>query len=1528
MRRIIAAILSLAICFSAGGTFHLSAEEVAETKIVNLKTDDQTNPFGIDHTAPQFSWQMDSAVVGQKQTAYKITVAKDEAFHTIVWDSGKKTDGRSVGISYAGDALTSSTAYYWKVTVWDKSGVQVTSDPATFEMGLLDADDWNSSQWISAGSAAVTPVGENFHYVVEGDFTCQDTEIGMIFNYLDTKNFYMWQINSNGFSAGKVLMRPHNLTNGSWDTYNNQHEKDITAISGGVEALKTTAIHMAVDVTKTEIKTYINGTLVDTLPFANNKGIGPYLGKIGVRTSGSGRGTVANLKMTDYTGSAQGVAVYDYNFADSNPFFKGSIENGAFVAYEIGELVPPDAASIFRKEFTPNTGKTVKSAKLYSTGLGVFDVFLNDRRVGTKQADGSVVYDELKPGFTMMGRLNNGSDPEVLNTRVNYFSYDVTDMLNKKSANAISAIVTSGWWTGSAGGSAGKNTAFRAQLLITYTDGSKEVIGTDTSWKSSKNCPYIMADIWNGEAYNPNIDASWKNSGYDDASWNSPVINSEFSGMITAVPGGSKVHVRKDLERKTQSVTVYDSVTGAADDRYGKIHVVGKYGDRESFTLKPGEKAVFDLGQNFSGWPEIELEGAKNTVVTMRHGEMLNDNDGVIARGNDGPQGSLFTDNLHGAAATATYIMGGNGVETYHSTYTFYGFRYVEVSATKPIAIHGMKGLVVTSVAEETGSLSTSNALVNQLISNIKWGQYSNYLSIPTDCPQRAERQGWTADTQVFSTTAAYLADSKGFLAKWMTDMRDSQWPNGNYPEVAPRGCFRNAGAAGWSDGGVIVPYNLYKMYGDQKVIEDNYDSMSKFMDFMASRGKEGGILVWGDWLGFENNDDTMKKLIAVAYYAWDAQMMAEMAAILGKTEDVTKYNAIYTQEKEYFQQLFVNPDGSMKRTEQTACLMALKMDLLPNEASRQKAKQALLDNIKRNGDKLQTGFIGTATIMQTLSDIGASDVAYQILLQRNEPSWLYSVDQGATTVWERWDGYTKERGFEPSKSSFNHYSYGAVAEWMYGYMAGIMYDFDNPGFKHVILQPTPDQSIKSVDCSYDSEYGTIVSNWKYEGSKYIYDATVPANTSATIYLPVETGKTLTVNGKQLSALRLGTDGIEYVKTENGKAEFNAVAGSFHFETGITPYCYVAFSNATSGVECLVKINDGELQSLPNMLKMNTGDEITVEAFAGNDADYGFTGWSGDVESTKNKIKLKIDDNVNLTANFHANGYSSIASGSTVTASSMIAGASAWAPGNLVDGITTASSGSMGFSTDSIGSMNPSTKPSIDFDLGSVKEFDRFHLYPRTDQVTSANTTCNFPEKFDIQIRKTASDSWETVAEYDGTAPGRKQPLVVQLDSSVSARYIRFSISRVSDHASDDGANRVQLSEIGVYHTQATPPRPYHKGDVTGDAEVTAADIVALRRMVSGNMNRTIEQFAAGDLNDDDRLSADDVNLLLERLDILPGDVNGDHAAGPLDIMVMRKSMLDGTAASDRQLAGGDMDGNGQFNALDIMLVRKLLVTI
>lgn len=1142
--------------------------------LYDLRVDDLVCPVGIDTPHPIFSWKTSSDRLGWRQSAYRIVVRTDGAgIHDserpdeeIVWDSGRVTSSVSVGIAYEGSALRPSSEYLWEVTVWDADGAAAFSS-SRFETGLLCSEAFRDAAWISFPEEAL---GGDTAYTIDFDFKILQGAQGFCFGMEDRETFVLWQVSA-GEAEGRVLLRPHFKSGGRWtalpDGEGCRPEKlpvfvsesvpgkirpvDLTkALDREGRGILGKTIHERIEVDGRTIRTFF-GEDPDRLTLAavytHSEAIP--LRNIGFRqyTAPSGAKEVACYGNLVVRGKSGSVLYENPCSSHAALAFEGALGGKAPLALEDGMLragsekavgehiyvrTAPGGLPVFRKTFRVKDG--LLSARLYTSGLGVYESYLNGERVGRKKPDGSVEYHELKPGFTEAEK------------RRFYNAYDVTSFLKKGETNALSAVVSGGWWSDAAARRYGKKNAYLAKLLLTYRDGTHEILTTDESWKTAKAAPVLFADIFSGETYDAGVSTAWRLAGFDDSAWPSAVRNREFHGEITAW-SGSFITVRKDLERRAESVTVYSGVTGESDGAYGKICVTGRFGG-EPFTLRPGETALVDFGQNFAGWEAIRAEGEAGTAVTIRHGEILNDRNGEKARGCDGPEGSIYNANYRSAAATTRYYLSGEGIESYHPSFTFYGFRYIEITADRPVTLHGVTGQVVTSVEKDTGFIKTSDECVNRLIQNIRWGQYSNYLSVPTDCPQRDERQGWTADTQVFTKAGNYLAFSKSFLEKFLLDLRDSQDGLGRYPGTAPTGAYNGAdwGGTGWADAGVIVPYTLYTMYGDRSVIRKSWDSMQRYVDgFLASTEKRGPRNIWGDWLAYESNDRTIQDMLAASFYAWDALMMADMADAIGLPEEAERYRALYKTEKEYFIAQYVRPSGELLRGEQSVCLYALYLDLLPDSASAERVTAQLTGNIERNGNRLQTGFLGTAILLHTLTKIGRSDLAYALLLQHDNPSWLYSVDQGATTVWERWNSYTLEHGFgDVGMNSFNHYAYGAVAGWMFECMAGIGADLREPGFKHVILAPQPDRRL-SAEASFDSAYGRIQAASSVEDKTWTYSFTLPANTTAEVCVPAASAEACRVNGRAPSELLFDTDGIALRSSGEGKLLFEAASGRF-----------------------------------------------------------------------------------------------------------------------------------------------------------------------------------------------------------------------------------------------------------------------------------------------------------------------------------------------------------------------------------------------
>lgn len=784
-----------------------------------------------------------------------------------------------------------------------------------------------------------------------------------------------------------------------------------------------------------------------------------------------------------------------------------------------------DGASWFVS--TIKNDKKITSAHWMTSGLGVYELYVNGQLVGKEI---------LKPGFTHYAKTKRS------------FSYDITDAITTKagSENTFSAQVTPGWWgdkiitPGGHEGMIGKKVAFRAVLELTFNDGSKKYYGTNTSdWKAGIAGPVKHAAIFDGEIYDAR-----ELPGYETPDkLSTPEINSEFAGEILP-SDGAEIYFREDLALTPQKAYIWKGVTGENQDEFGKIIITKEFTSGEEMIIRPDETLVVDFGQNCAAVPSFEFSAKAGTRLSCLPAELLNDGNGAKSRGMDGPEGSCHRLNLRipDNGMSLDYIFGhNNGFVTYRPHSTFYGYRFVSITATDEVRIKNLQSVPVTSIAGEmeTGTITTGNDLINKLISNTVWGQRSNYLSVPTDCPQRNERLGWTADTQVFAETGTYFANTKKFFHKWMRDMRDTQTELGGFPGVAPLAQYgadrTDMMRLGWADAGVIVPWVVWKQFNDTKIIDENWEAMEKFINHInetkynhQALNAENGNYQWADWLSYEplescgggifmqdEKGNTIIRPEAYAYWNYlsanywiiDAEMMRDMAKATGR--DANKYEAMVKEAKQYVCDNFLNADGKFKteilNTMQTPALFALKNKLVEGEAKNEMIAR-LRENFAQHDNCLQTGFLGTSILMSTLTDNGMEDIAYELLFQRKNPSWLYSIDNGATTIWERWNSYMIEFGMGPrGMNSFNHYAYGCVCEWMWESMAGIATDVSNPGFKRIIMKPVPDKRLGFVKATYKSAAGTIESNWKYEGDKWIWEFTIPQGAVAEVTLPGET---------------------------------------------------------------------------------------------------------------------------------------------------------------------------------------------------------------------------------------------------------------------------------------------------------------------------------------------------------------------------------------------------------------------------------------
>ena len=767
--------------------------------------------------------------------------------------------------------------------------------------------------------------------------------------------------------------------------------------------------------------------------------------------------------------------------------------------------------------------KEITSARWMTTGLGVYELYVNGKLIGEEI---------LKPGFTHPYKTKRS------------FTYEVSNALSKQAGaeNVFAVQVTPGWWAdkiitySGQQGMVGTKVAFRGVLELTYADGSKAYLGSNTSdWKAGIAGPVKHAAIFDGEEYDAR-----ELPGYDTLDkLSTPEKNTEFEGEILPSNGG-EVYFREDLALSPQKAYLWKGVTGESEDAYGKVVITKEYAAGEEMVVHPGETLVVDFGQNCAAVPAFEFMAKEGTQLNCRPSEILNDGNGAKSRGMDGPEGSCHRLNLRtpdtGMLLDYTFA-DHKDYTTYRPHRTFYGYRFVSITADQEVRIRSIQSIPVSSITQqmETGSITTGNKLVNQLISNTLWGQRSNYLSVPTDCPQRNERLGWTADTQVFAETGTFFANTADFFHKWMRDMRDTQSPTGAYPGVAPLAQYgaspTDMNRLGWSDAGVIVPWVVWKQFGDTQIIDENWAAMEKYLNHINETkydhhalSAENGNYQWADWLSYEplescSGRHTAKEgcgtlpenydywnYLSANYWLIDAGMMSDMARATGR--DAEKYEAMAALAKQYILDKFLNVDGEFKtaifNTMQTPALFALKNKLVEGVAKENMMKR-LRDNFAEHGNCLQTGFLGTSILMPTLTENGMSDIADELLLQRKYPSWLYSVDNGATTIWERWNSYMLDKGMGPKgMNSFNHYAYGCVCEWMWETMAGISADTSEPGFKRIIMKPIPDKRLEFVNAEYNSAAGIIKSSWKYEGDQWIWDFTIPEGAVALVTLPGE----------------------------------------------------------------------------------------------------------------------------------------------------------------------------------------------------------------------------------------------------------------------------------------------------------------------------------------------------------------------------------------------------------------------------------------
>ena len=745
-----------------------------------------------------------------------------------------------------------------------------------------------------------------------------------------------------------------------------------------------------------------------------------------------------------------------------------------------GASAPP---RYLRREFTPRG--PVRQATLYVTALGLYECRLNGTRVGDHV---------LAPDWT------------DYNKRVRYQAYDVTPLL-RPGANALGALVADGWYAGHLGNGGfqqyGRVPALLAQLEIVHADGSTERVVSDGAWKSGA-CPLLASDFMLGESYDARKEIpGWDRAGFDDHAW---------------VPA---------TVRAAEPARALDAQVAPP---------VRQLGERPALRLAepaPG-RWTFDLGQNMVGVVRLKVSAPAGTAVTIRHAEMLN------------PDGTVYTANLRTAKSTDTYVCRGGGEETWQPRFTFHGFRYVELTGlpARP-ADDAVTGIVLGSDTPRAGTFTCSDPAINQLMSNIEWGQRGNYLSVPTDCPQRDERLGWMGDAQVFVRTATDVADVAAFFTKWLVDVDDAQRADGAFTDVSPqRGS--GAGTPAWGDAGVICPWTMYEAYGDRRVLERHLPAMTRWVEWCRAhstgliRDKDRGS-DYGDWLSI--GADTSKELIGTAYFACSTHLLAKAYAALGQQEEAAKYEGLFADIRTAFNGRYVAGDGRIQGDTQCGYAMALKFDLLP-EPLRARAVQRLADDVAAHGNHLTTGFVGVSYLLPVLTAGGRTDVAYRLLTQDTFPSWLFSVKQGATTIWERWNGWTPEKGFNtPGMNSFNHYALGSCGEWLYDTVGGIGWDDSAPGYKRLVIHPRVGGGLTAASAKLRTVYGEAVSSWTDQDGRFALQVVVPANTTARVVLPAADPEQIKEHEDALAH----AEGVAIEGTEDGQIVLRVGSGSYDF---------------------------------------------------------------------------------------------------------------------------------------------------------------------------------------------------------------------------------------------------------------------------------------------------------------------------------------------------------------------------------------------
>lgn len=1079
-------------------------------EITRLTTEYMDRPMGIDVKQPVFGWQMQSDRYGAAQTAYRIVTAtsqEDLENGTYTYDSGTVNSPTSVCIKYNGPELAPCTRYYWQVLVTDERGKVHESPASWFETGLMGGL-WGNAMWIASNKMQLSPY--RFDYAIEYDVeTAKPGPAKFIFG-APQEDCYVFVMLDTRDSA-KVM-----LGNALYNKETVQHTLNVSNIIPPADATKKHHIRLEVrGGGNYDVKVSLDGRVISQGNQTSINCMRDSIGRPQARLFGIGYrqpqgfdAVFSNIKLLNYK--------WDNLVLNSDPKTYNAKGDNKAVLWMPGSDVN---APIMRKNV--NVGKEVKRARLYATARGAYWFYINGQRVG----DGY-----LNPGWTDFRH------------RIMYNTYDVTQML-RQGNNALGIELGHGWfcddfgWAGAMWGDQyGYKPSALAMIKVEYTDGTNETFVTDNTWKVYNGGPLYVNNLYHGVIYDARREVDgWKEPGFNDAAW-------EKVAILPPPPASTEIQGYVGLEIKNNITLTAKKMT------------------------RIGNRFIYDMGQNFAGVPRLKnMKGRKGQTITIHFAEMLypetvpeNPRAPLTREHYERNKGQMYMDNYRSAISTDYYTFrGAPEGETFEPPFTQHGYRYVSIDGLdEPLPLEDVEGIVLESVGEQISRYETSNADINQLFNNIVWGQRGNFLAVPTDCPQRDERLGWTGDANVFCRTSTYNMMTGPFFNRWFYTLRDQKSDNGDvggyYPslggtkEGAPRSGFERG--CGWSDVTITVPWEMYQQYGDLGFVERHYGAMKDYMKFLESQAKDyiyPDAFYWGDWLAPMPTNISM---LSTAYFGYDARLMREMAKALGKTDDAVYYDKLYRNISRAFCNYFFdsegytiegNHEGTPRMDTQTSYLLPLAFLELPEDLQ-QKAVKHLLEAIERSNYHLQTGFLGTPLLCNVLSNFGHNDIAYRLYTQTEYPSWLFPVKQGATTMWERWNSYTIKEGFgEVSMNSFNHYAYGAIEEWIMSHNLGIQRDENRPGYKHILMQPKIDDTFSFVKGGFRSVYGDIASAWEIKPSGTEIEFTIPANTTATFTLPVSSMDNL--------KLKKGKKGVSSKSFDDGKAVYELKSGTYKF---------------------------------------------------------------------------------------------------------------------------------------------------------------------------------------------------------------------------------------------------------------------------------------------------------------------------------------------------------------------------------------------